>query len=115
MSGSGAGDDARVVLVTAPDEATGRGLARSVVDERLAACVNVVPGIRSVFRWEGAVEEATEVLLILKTTAARVETLRARVVSLHPYEVPEFVVLAVDGGLDAYLAWIRTEVSPTER
>ena len=115
MSGAATVDDPRVVLVTAPDEATGLMLARSVVEARLAACVNLVPAVRSVFRWEGSIQEAAEVLLILKTTAARVETLRERVVSLHPYEVPEFVVLAVDGGLDAYLAWIRTEVSPNDR
>lgn len=105
-------NDLRLVLVTAPSEAVGLELARVVVGERLAACVNLVPGVRSVYRWEGAVEEADEVLLVLKTRADRVDTLRDRVVSLHPYDVPEFVVVPVEGGLDRYLAWIRTEAAP---
>jgi periplasmic divalent cation tolerance protein len=74
--------------------------------------LNVVPGLRSVYRWQGAVEEAEEVLLVLKTRADTVDTLRQRVETLHPYEVPEFVVLPIEGGLDAYLSWIRSEVSP---
>ncbi|MCA9573770.1 MAG: divalent-cation tolerance protein CutA [Myxococcales bacterium] len=102
----------RIVLVTAPSEAVGMTLARAVVEDGLAACVNLVPGVRSVYRWEGAVEEAAEVLLVLKTRADRVDTLRHRVVSLHPYDVPEFVEVPVEGGLDRYLAWIRTEAAP---
>jgi periplasmic divalent cation tolerance protein len=104
--------DVRVVWVTAPDPEVARSLARAVVEEGLAACVNLLPGVRSIYRWKGAVEEADEVLLVLKTRADRVETLRERVEALHPYEVPEFVVLPVEGGLDAYLSWIRSEVSP---
>lgn len=104
--------DVRIVLVTAPSDAVGLDVARAVVGEGLAACVNVVPGLRSVYRWEGAVEEADEVLLVLKTRADRVDTLRERVVSLHPYDVPEFVVVPVEGGLERYLAWIRTEAAP---
>lgn len=101
-----------VVLVTAPTRDAGLALARAVVEERLAACVNLIAGVHSVFRWEGEVDEAEEFLLVLKTRRDRVDTLRDRVVSLHPYEVPEFVVLPVTGGLDAYLGWVRTEASP---
>ena len=107
----GAREDVRVVLVTVPSREVGLELARTVVSEGLAACVNLIPGIRSVYRWQGAVEEADEVLLLLKTRATVVDTLRERVVTIHPYEVPEFVVLPVHGGLDTYLAWIRSEVS----
>lgn len=102
----------RLVLVTAPDRGRGLALARTVVEERLAACVNVLPGVHSIYRWEGAVESADEVLLLLKTRADRVEALRRRVVSLHPFDVPEFVVLPLDGGLDRYLAWIAAESAP---
>lgn len=104
--------DPRLVLVTAPSYDVALELARTVVAEALAACVNLIPGLHSVYRWEGAVEEAHEVLLLLKTRADRVDTLRDRVVSLHPYDVPEFVVVPIDGGLDRYLAWIRTEAAP---
>lgn len=103
---------ARLVLVTAPDLEVGAELARAVVSERLAACVNLIPGLRSIFRWDDEVQEAEEVLLLLKTRADRVDTLRSRVVSLHPYDVPEFVVLPIEGGLDRYLAWIRSESAP---
>lgn len=115
MSGEGGspgGDSPRLILVTAPDRTVALDLARAVVNERLAACVNLLPGVRSIYRWEGGVEESEELLLLLKTRADRVDTLRRRVVSLHPYDVPEFVVLPVEGGLDRYLDWIRTESSP---
>lgn len=105
-------DDPRLVLVTAPSDDVGLDLARTVVHEGLAACVNLVPGVRSVYRWQGSVEESGEVLLVLKTRADRVDTLRDRVVSLHPYDVPEFLVVPVEGGLDRYLDWIRREAAP---
>jgi len=99
--------DARVVLVTAPDVAVARALARALVDERLAACGNIVPGVTSIFRWQGAVQEEAEALLVLKTSAERMDALRARVVELHPYEVPEVLALAVDAGNQPYLDWIN--------
>lgn len=102
----------RVVLVTVPDREGATTLARTLVEERLAACVNLLPGVHSIYRWEGEVASADEVLLVLKTRADRVDTLRRRVVSLHPYDLPEFVVLPVEGGLDGYLAWIRAESAP---
>jgi periplasmic divalent cation tolerance protein len=102
----------RVVLLTAPDAAIAEGLARSLVEERLAACVNLVPGVRSVYRWQGQVEDASEVLLVVKTRADRSAALAARVRELHPYELPEVLELAVAGGSAEYLAWVRKESSP---
>jgi periplasmic divalent cation tolerance protein len=101
--------DALVVLVTAPTAERAAELARALVEERLAACGNVVPGIRSIYRWEGKVQDEAEALLVLKTTRARFDALRARVLALHPYEVPEVIALAVDAGSAPYLAWIAAE------
>jgi periplasmic divalent cation tolerance protein len=97
------------VLVSAPDVETARRIGRALVEERLAACVNLVPGVSSIYRWRGAVEEAAEVLLVAKTRAARADALAARVRALHPYELPEVVVLPVRGGSRAYLQWVAAE------
>jgi len=99
-----------VVLCTAPADASER-LARALVEERLCACVNVLPGVRSFFRWQGAVDEADEQLLVAKTTAAHAEALRDRLVALHPYDVPEVLVLPVAGGSPAYLQWVVDSVT----
>ncbi len=98
-----------VVLVTAPDEETGRRLARLVVDRRLAACVNLVPGISSTYRWEGAVREDTEVLLLVKTLPDRLAALESALRAAHPYDVPEIVALPSLATHGPYLAWVRTE------
>jgi periplasmic divalent cation tolerance protein len=98
-----------VVLITAPEEETARRIARALVEERLAACVNLLPGVRSIYRWQGDVEEAAEVLLIAKTHAERVAALAARVQALHPYELPEVVTLPVTDGSEAYLRWVVAE------
>ncbi len=100
-----------VVLMTAPDTQVAEGLARSLVDERLAACVSLVPGIRSFYRWEGATREDAEVLLIAKTRSDRLGDLDARVRALHPYDVPEVLALPSTGGNAAYLAWVAEEVA----
>lgn len=100
---------ARIVLVTAPDLEVASRLGRALVEERLAACVNLVPGLRSIYRWEGQIEEAAEVMLVVKTRQERCEALAARVEALHPYELPEVVVLPIEGGGDRYLAWILSE------
>ena len=97
---------ALLCLSTCPDAATAQRIAATLVQERLAACVNVVPGLRSVYRWRGAVEQADEVLLVIKSTHARLAALQARLPQLHPYELPELVAVEVAGGLPAYLDWI---------
>jgi periplasmic divalent cation tolerance protein len=101
-----------VVLITAPDAETALSLARALVQERLAACANVVPGVRSLYRWQGELRDDAEVLLVVKTTRARCEALAARVRDLHPYELPEVLALPAAGGSEAYLEWVRRECSP---
>ena len=96
---------------TCPDETTARRLADTLVGERLAACVNIVPGLRSVYRWQGTVECGNELLLLIKTTRARLPALSARVVELHPHELPEVVAVEVAGGLSAYLDWVAEQAS----
>jgi periplasmic divalent cation tolerance protein len=103
---------ARIVLITAPDLEVGARLGRALVEERLAACVNLVPGVRSIYRWQDAVQEDAEVLLVVKTQRERCGALAARVQALHPYELPEVVVLPIEAGLDRYLAWILSESQP---
>ena len=98
-----------ICFCTCPDPASAHRIARTLVDERLAACVNVVPGVQSIYRWKGAVETADEVLLIIKSTAARMDALQQRIVSLHPGELPEVIAVEAAGGLPAYLDWIRQQ------
>lgn len=95
-----------VCFCTCPDAASAQRIADALVAERLAACVNIVPGLRSVYRWQGALECADEVLLVIKTVQDRLEALQARVVALHPAELPELVAVEVAGGLAAYLDWV---------
>ncbi len=102
--------DALVVLVTVPNAETADKLGEALVGERLAACVNVVGGVRSVYRWQGAVERDAELLCVCKTTRAAFERLRARIVELHPYEVPEVIALPIAAGNAPYLAWIMASV-----
>ena len=98
-----------MVLVTAPTPAAGADLCRALVEERLAACGNVVPGLRSIYRWEGRVLDEPEVLLVLKTVRERVPELIARTSELHPYDVPEILVLDVESGHQPYLEWVTRE------
>lgn len=107
-------DRACIVLVTAPSVAVAAELARALVEERLAACGNILPGVRSIYRWQGEVQDESEVLLLLKTVPARVPALTARVVALHPYDVPEVVTVPLDSGLDAYVTWVEESVSRAE-
>ena len=94
-----------IVLTTLDASADAAALARTLVDEHLAACVNVLPPMQSTYRWSGAVEESREVQLIIKTSAGALGQLRTRLLDLHPYETPEFVVLDASGS-DAYLRWV---------
>lgn len=96
-------------LSTCPDGETAARIARALVEERLAACVNRVPGVTSMYRWRGEIHDDAEVLLLIKTTRDRFDALRARLPELHPYEVPELVALEITGGLASYLDWISAE------
>ncbi|HET9553522.1 MAG TPA: divalent-cation tolerance protein CutA [Anaeromyxobacteraceae bacterium] len=98
--------DALVVLVTTPSAEQAALLARSLVEERLAACGNVLPGVRSIYRWEGEVHDDQEALLVLKTARDKLEPLREAILRQHPYRVPEVLALPVEAGSAAYLAWI---------
>jgi periplasmic divalent cation tolerance protein len=99
--------DALELHVTMPDKDRAAALARALVDEGLAACVNIVPGVTSIYRWEGRLQEDQEVLCLIKTRPAVFERARARILALHPYEVPEILAFAVDDGSPAYLEWLR--------
>ena len=99
-------------LCSCPDDASAARIADALVDERLAACVSIVPGMRSVYRWQGKVQRSDEMLLLVKTSAACADTLRQRIVALHPHEVPEVVMIETDGGLPAYLDWVAAETTP---
>ena len=112
-SDGGATGDLRIVISTAPDASSAGTLARALVDERLAACVTAVPGARSTYREQEAVKVADEVLLVIKTTAAAVPALSARLAELHPYEVPEVITLEPVGGAATYVAWLLESVGPT--
>src|SRR5213593_1238064 len=103
--------DVVVVLTTAPDDARTENLARTLVAERLAACVNVHAPMVSIYRWQEGIQRDAERQLVIKTTRDRVAALEARIKELHSYELPEFLVMSVDGGSDAYLRWVIAETS----
>lgn len=105
---------ALLCLSTCPDRDTAVRIARTLVDERLAACANLVP-VESIYRWRGTVESGSEILLLIKTVPARMEALTARIVELHPYELPEVVAVDTAGGLAGYLDWIASETSGDPR
>lgn len=98
-------------LCTTPDLATARAIADALVAERLAACVNLLPGMQSVYRWEGEVQRADEVQLLIKTTRTCLPALQARIVALHPYELPELIAVEAAGGLPAYLDWVASHTA----
>ena len=98
-----------VCFCTCPDPDSARRIADALVAERLAACVNLVPGLRSVYRWQQGIECSDEVLLLIKTVAARRDALCARIVALHPYELPEVLAVEASGGLTAYLDWVSEQ------
>ncbi len=100
------GSEIVVVLCTVPDRETALRLAHLAVDASVAACANIVPGLTSVYRWQGSVHEDPELLLLLKTPTGRFEQLRALLVEAHPYDVPEIIAVPVTGGHAPYLAWV---------
>jgi periplasmic divalent cation tolerance protein len=101
--------EARTVYVTAADEAQAASLARALLERRLIACANLLPGMRSFYRWEGAVQDEGEVAMLLKTAASRVEEVIAAVEELHPYDTPCVVVWGIEAGSAAYLRWVVAE------
>lgn len=100
--------ETRVVLSTAPSLEVAESLVSTLVGERLAACGNIVPGVTSIYRWQGRVQRDAEVIVVLKTVASCVHRMTERLVELHPYDVPEALVLPVDAGSTAYLDWVST-------
>lgn len=106
-------DKVIVALSACPDEASAQRIAAALVSERLATCVNRVTGMTSTYFWDGRLQDGPEILLIIKTTAARLAELTARLKVLHPYELPELVALEVAGGNEQYLQWVRTGVAST--
>jgi len=101
--------DAVLVLTTLPSSDTAAQVARSVVGEKLAACANILPGLRSIYRWQGKIQDEKEVLVLLKTQKSQFARLKARILELHPYEVPEVLAIPVEQGHQAYLEWIAQE------
>lgn len=103
-----------LLLCTCPDTESAGRIARALVQERLAACVSRVPGLTSTYRWQNEIKEDGEILLLIKSTAAAFGMLCARVQDLHPYEVPELVMLDIKDGLPDYLAWLRDQMAVSE-
>lgn len=101
-----------VVLSTAPDVDTARHIARALVERGLAACVNIAPGLTSIYTWQDSVHDDAEVLLVAKTGAGTADALVEALVGLHPYEVPEAIVLPIAGGHGPYLDWVRAATDP---
>ncbi len=102
--------DPIIVLCTVPDEDTAERIAGTLVSEKLAACVNIVPGITSVYHWKGAVERGRELLLIIKSGQGAYPALESRVRTLHPYELPEVIAVPIGNGLPEYLDWITNSL-----
>jgi periplasmic divalent cation tolerance protein len=100
-----------IVLTTVPEGEAGEAIATALVEERLAACVNVLPPMRSIYRWQKVVERAVERQVLIKTTRAHLAAIETRLRALHTYELPELLVLEVTGGNPAYLDWIRSETT----
>ncbi|HHO69128.1 MAG TPA: divalent-cation tolerance protein CutA [Gammaproteobacteria bacterium] len=106
--------DFRIVFCTVPDAGTGRRIAERLVEYRLAACVNLIPGLESIYRWKGEIQHDAELLLMIKTTVADYEALERAIRDLHPYELPEIVAVPLSNGLADYLNWISKSREKTE-
>jgi len=99
--------DEIVVLITAPGEEPAVAIARALVETRLAACANLIRGVRSIYSWKGNIEDDTEVLMIVKTRKKLFDSLKSKIKELHSYEVPEIIALPIIAGSDDYLKWLR--------
>ena len=100
---------ALLVLTNMPDVPTAQALARQLLEQQLAACVNCLPGVQSIYRWQGTIEEAGEVTLLIKTTKARYKALEAAIKAFHPYDLPEIIAMPIVAGWPAYLDWVVQE------
>ena len=101
-------DEIHIVFCTVPDTATGQRIANQLVEYGLAACVNLIPGIESVYRWKGQLEKASEVLLMIKSRSADYPDVETAISALHPYELPEIIAVPLSNGFSGYLDWVRT-------
>lgn len=108
---NGTGEEVVICLTTFPDSEKAGQIGTIWVESQLAACVNLLPGTESIYRWEGKTERSQEVLAIVKTTRARLPELESSLRELHPYDLPEFLVLPPESGCGAYLAWVRRETT----
>ena len=104
-------DQALLVLTNVPDLECAQLVARTLIESRLAACVNLLPAVQSIYRWQGKIEEATEITLLIKTTSQQVDSLQKAIVKLHPYDVPEIIATPIVAGYAPYLQWIATETA----
>jgi periplasmic divalent cation tolerance protein len=102
--------DFQIVLCTCVDREQAERMANRLIEQHLAACVNILPGVQSIYRWQGAVESAAEVLMLIKTDSAHSNEVQSTIAGLHSYEVPEFLILPVSGGSEAYLAWLKASL-----
>ena len=101
--------DALLVFTTLPSADKAAELGKVLVEERLAACANLIPAVRSIYRWQGKLQDENEVLMLLKTRAENLERLKLRILELHPYEVPEVLAVPVEAGYQPYLEWLAGE------
>jgi periplasmic divalent cation tolerance protein len=102
----------RLILSTADSQPEARKLAHALIEKKLAACVNIIPQIESIYRWQGKVESAQEWLLVVKTTARRAKAVERAIKELHSYDVPECIVVNIEGGSPEYLQWLEAQVRP---
>lgn len=103
-----------LILCTCPDDASARRIATELVERRLAACVNLLPAITSVYRWQGKMQENNETLLLIKSHQQMFHTIQDRINEIHPYETPEVISIKICNGLPAYLAWLEDSLDPAE-
>jgi periplasmic divalent cation tolerance protein len=104
----------RLVISTCPDMETAESLAAMLVGEKLAACVSILPGARSIYEWQGKVEKESELILLIKSRDDRLPQLKERLLEIHPYELPEIIAVPIEGGLQTYLSWIDTQLDHQE-
>lgn len=102
---------AQVVISTAPNTQVAQELAAFLIRERHAACINIIDGVRSLYWWEGAVQDDSEAILVIKTDSKHLEALTAAIQEKHPYDCPEVIALPIQGGSDAYLQWLRDNLA----